>query len=154
MKHEPEYMPTTKHAVEEIRDQVAAAIVAGDRWLFVPGLDGFRALEQIRQRFYLGRPRSEFRDVVAPINKLGIFGFVLATKKRLSAGELARFLRSLDRESRLTTTPPTTDVLSKNSVVILAEREEGEMLMTNLKAWVDQSVQAEAELRRSGGRWN
>jgi len=154
MNHEPEYLPLTKRAFEDLRESIAAKIVAGEHWILLPGIDGMQTVFDIERKFYSGGAAEDFETHVLPFNKVGIFGLVLAVKKRLSPEKLAGFLRtqSLDAHSR--GVPLTSTDLSKHSVVILAERNEGEFLMKNFKAWVDQSVQAEAELRRSGGRWN
>jgi hypothetical protein len=144
-----EFEPLVKPE-REFKAMVAKKILAGDCWIFLPGIDGFPALKQIEQRFYSSSRAEDFQTIVVPFDKIGVFGFVFAAKRRLSAAALAAFLRGQSLDSQ----PPTAADLLKHVVITLAEREEGEMLMRNFKDWVDASVQAEAELRRYRGRWN
>ena len=120
-----------------MRAMVANKLLAGDHWIFLPGLAGMRALQEIDNKFYRSGPPEQFAQYVFPVDKLGFYGLAFALKRRASSVALAAFLRSQPLEPRADSRPITSiELMQSDNVLVLASPEEAAILIQNFYTWL------------------
>ena len=128
-----EPLPMTNRAM---RAMVANKLVAGDHWIFLPGLAGMRALQEIDNKFYRSGPPEHFAQYVFPVDKLGFYGLAFALKRRASPAALAAFLRSQPLEQTDSRPITSIELMQSDNVIVLATPEEAAILISNFYNWL------------------
>jgi len=136
----------------EMKAFIAFRMVSNKHWVFLPGLVGMQAVLDIERQFYPGSDEAEFKAIVVPFEKVGIYGIAFALKDRLGADRLAAFIRTQPLDAMHMDGRPLTSVdFMQHNVIILANPEEGQVLLTNFKNWIDDACQDEARKRLNRG---
>jgi hypothetical protein len=131
MDHEFEPLPMTE---ADLKAMIAFRMVSRKHWIFLPGLVAMQVVLDIEREFYAGGKESDFKSIVFPFDKVGIYGLAFGIKSRLSADALAAFIRTQPLDAMHMDGRSFTSIdFMQHDVIVLANPEEGQMLLTNFK---------------------
>ena len=142
MQHEPE----SQLPIAEVKAMINHVLDARSHWIFLPGANGIKTVEEIHRRFYAEAGSDEFLEIIiAPKDGIGAFTFFIADKRRLDAHTLEAFLD---------TDPTAQDFrsftnFSQVDLIALADPEVRQPLIRNFIRCFAPKMKP-----RNDGRWN
>ena len=123
-------------SLSEVKVLAVEKLHTHDTWIFCPGLEGMRSVQLIAEKFYQDAAPDEFKQIVFPFDKTGIYGLAFASKRHLTPSVLSAFLRSQLDTSLSDEHLLTAIGLMQADLIVLATPAEAKLLVENFYKWV------------------